>query len=359
MPAGESEETVQDFAAPRFNPDPARPLALLGACPAYGPTPLHRWRRSGASAITVKDETARFGLGAFKALGGAFAVAALIREAHETAGQAPLAPQEMMAEAARATAARLPFVCASAGNHGIAVAAGARLFGARARVHLSATVPEAFAERLRARGAEVVRSGPSYEASIEAAMADADATGAIHLADGSWPNYAHAPSLVMEGYTVIAEELRVAFEATGAWPTHVMLQAGVGGLAAAMAVMIRRNWAHQPEIVVVEPDAAPCLAASHDAGALREVAGPVSTMGRLDCKAPSMLAFEALEAAKVRYLAVPDHAAEDAAAWAARQGCPTTPSGAAELAGLFALEADATITADARPLVILSEGPEG
>ncbi|MEO1312206.1 MAG: pyridoxal-phosphate dependent enzyme, partial [Pseudomonadota bacterium] len=203
------------------------------------------------------------GLGAFKALGGVYAVAALLRQG--AAAGVPVG--EMAGEAARNRASGTVFVCASAGNHGMAVAAGARLFGAGCRIHLAETVPEAFARRLAAKGAEVVRSGATYEASIAAAIADAAATGAVHLADGSWPGYTHAPRLVMEGYTVMAEEMRSALEGTGRWPSHVFLQAGVGGLAAAVAVMIRRNWAVQPEIIVVEPEAAPCLAASHAAGA--------------------------------------------------------------------------------------------
>jgi diaminopropionate ammonia-lyase len=101
--------------------------------------------------------------------------------------------------------------------------------------------------RLSAKGAEVVRSGAVYEDSIAAAIADAEATGAIHLADGSWPGYTEPPRLVMEGYTVMAEETaRDLRSGEMAWPSHVYLQAGVGGMAAAVAAMIRSNWAVQP-----------------------------------------------------------------------------------------------------------------
>lgn len=334
----------------RFDPDPARPFALLAACPAYTPTPLRQISLHGRRVL-VKDETGRMGLGAFKALGGVYAVAALLAERWAEVHGERLTPGAFLRDEVRAFAAGLIFVCASAGNHGMAVAAGARVFGARARILLSDTVPGAFADRLQAKGAEVRRAGAVYEDSIAAAIEDAATTGAIHLADGSWPGYTHAPALVMEGYTVMAEEMRRVFEASGDWPTHVFLQAGVGGLAAAIATMIRRKWTVQPVIIVVEPEAAICLAASHEAGRPVEVEGPVSTMGRLDCKAPSLLAFEALEAAEVRYIAVSDAAAAEAAALLGEAGIATTPSGSAGLAGLVASD----LPIDARPLFVVSE----
>lgn len=325
--------------------DPRKPAALLAACPAYQSSPLDVVQLDGHD-ILVKDETARMGLGAFKALGGVYAVAQLI------AGKMarPVAAEELQSAAVRAVAERMTFVCASAGNHGMAVAAGAGLFGANARIHLADTVPEDFARRLRAKGAEVVRSGASYEVSIAAAIRDAEETGAVHLADGSWPGYTEPPRLVMEGYTVLAEEMRKQFETDGRWPSHVYLQAGVGGLAAAVAFMIRKNWAIQPQIVIAEPEAAPCLKESAKAGQLVTVDGPVSNMGRLDCKAPSMLAFDILQHTADRYVTITDEAAAQAVGVAQDLGYRSTPSG---VAGLAALIADGKRE---RPLVIISEG---
>ncbi|MFT5343651.1 MAG: diaminopropionate ammonia-lyase, partial [Paracoccaceae bacterium] len=266
----------------------------------------------------------------------------------EQAFGAPIVAADFLTEPVRNVAKTLTFICASAGNHGMAVAAGAALFGARARVHLAAPVPEEFASRLRAKGAEVVRSGETYEASIVVAIADADQSGGIHLADGSWPGYTQAPQFVMEGYTVMAEEMRATFEASGAWPSQVYLQAGVGGLAAAIAYMIRQNWQEQPEIIIVEPEAAPCIAQSVAAGKLVTVSGQVSDMGRLDCKDASMLAFEVLRETADRFVTISEAQAHSAVVAAKNAGFSTTPSGAAGLA--VALDE----TSD-RPLVILSE----
>ncbi|SDC42098.1 pyridoxal-phosphate dependent enzyme [Ruegeria marina] len=328
-----------------FPLDPAEPLRFLSVCPAYVATPLTR-ARIGGRDLWVKDESRRMGLGAFKALGGVYAVARLVAR-HLGCDE----PAELITDAVRSRASDLTFVCASAGNHGMAVAAGARLFGARARIHLAATVPESFAARLRGKGAEVVRSGAVYDEAVAAAIADAETTGALHLADGSWPGYTEPPRLVMEGYTVIAGEMRDSFAANSNWPSHVYLQAGVGGLAAAIAGMIRRDWTVQPEIVVVEPDAAPCLKASVAAGRVVTVTGPESIMGRLDCKVPSMLAFDILRHTADRFVTVSDAAAAAAADKSVQAGHRTSPSGAAGLAALLAEDAP-----PANPLVILSEG---
>lgn len=322
---------------------PARPLELLKACSVYASTPLVDAIIQNRHVL-IKDESARMGLGAFKALGGIYAVGQMIKETIDT----PITSAELLTDKVQDKAKSLTFICASAGNHGMAVATGAALFGARARVHLATPVPEEFAQRLRAKGAKVVRSGDTYEASIVAAMSDADQNNGIHLADGSWPGYTHAPHLVMEGYTVMAEEMRAEFEALGEWPTQVYLQAGVGGLAAAISYMIRLNWHEQPEIVIVEPTAAPCLAQSVAAGKLVTVNGPVSDMGRLDCKDASMLAFEILRIAADRFVTISEFQAKSAVQAAEAAGFSTTPSGAAGLAVALADTSE-------RPLVILSE----
>ncbi|UWR47148.1 pyridoxal-phosphate dependent enzyme [Phaeobacter inhibens] len=328
--------------------DPAKPQQMLHACPAYRPSPL-ALHEVANQQVWIKDETNRMGLGAFKAMGGVYAVAELLMRA------TGLTENDLTSDTGRAAASNVTFVCASAGNHGMAVAAGARLFGAACRIHLADTVPEDFVQRLRAKGSEVVRSGATYEESIAAAIKDAEENGAVHLADGSWPGYTEPPRLVMEGYTVIAQEMRDNFASSGQWPTHVYLQAGVGGLAGAMAYMIRANWTVQPEIIVVEPDAAPCLQQSARAGEMVTVEGPVSNMGRLDCKTPSMLAYEILSKAADRYVTISDPAALRGAEISATLGIASTPSGAAGLTALVQ-DLEAGTSPDMRPLVILSEG---
>jgi diaminopropionate ammonia-lyase len=320
-----------------------RPAEILKQCPNYSASPF-LYKQLSHRSVYLKDETQRMGLGAFKALGGVYAVAQLIRGND-------LSPNVTLT-AMREKAKGLTFVCASAGNHGMAVAAGARIFGAKARIHLSEIVPDDFVVKLKAQGAEVVRSGTTYEESVQIAIIDAAENDHIHLADGSWEGYTEPPRLVMEGYTVIAEEMRRSFTETGDWPTHVFLQAGVGGFAAAITYMIRKNWPTQPQIIIVEPEDAPCLRDGVKAGHVVTVEGPVSNMGRLDCKTASILALEILQVMADKFVTISDTQAQDAAEELSKLDIRTTPSGAAGVAALNASK----IEPNARPLVIITEG---
>ncbi|GAA2207781.1 diaminopropionate ammonia-lyase [Nonomuraea monospora] len=317
--------------------------------PAYRPTPVHRIPGlGGAGAAYVKDESGRMGLGSFKALGGAYAVHLL---AERDGGGAP-------------------FVCASAGNHGLSVAAGAAEIGVPCVVHLSEGVPEAFAERLRALGAQVRRTGHDYEASMAAAMAAAQEHGWRLVADSSWDGYTSVPLDVMRGYSVLFDELSGpgAFPppegATGPHdgaPTHVFVQAGVGGLAAAAAGYVRDRWGEQPKIVVVEPDGAPCLIESARAGEPTRVAGHLTTLGRLDCREPSLLAHRLLSHLADLYVTITDEQAAAATRLLAAHGVALSGCGAAGAAGLLALTPaarDALRLDDAaRVMLVGTEGP--
>ncbi|PCI79191.1 MAG: PLP-dependent lyase/thiolase [SAR86 cluster bacterium] len=340
----------------QFHLNPDNPMALLRACSAYCKTPLIKIVGLRSHRILIKDETHRMNLGSFKALGGVYAVAKLLAEQWEAGGRGKLEPEDFLNAEVKNFAQSITYVCASAGNHGLAVAAGAKLFGAQSRVYISQEVPGSFESRLNDQGAEVIRAGMTYEESVAAAIEDAALTGAVHLADGSWENYTQAPRLVMEGYTVVAEELREEFESKNEWPTHVYLQAGVGGLAGAIAYMIRKNWSVQPLIIIVEPNSAPCLKASNDAGRCVRVEGIVSNMGRLDCKEPSMIAHSILQLSNVEFITISDDDAIAATNYLDKQGIPTTPSGAAGYAGLSKLLSLQSQVAGFLPLVIVTEG---
>ncbi|MFD3190091.1 pyridoxal-phosphate dependent enzyme [Sedimentitalea sp. HM32M-2] len=339
-----------------FRPDFARALAFFDARQDYERSPLRELQTPDGLRFWAKDETARMGLGAFKALGAPYAVSRILAEAWHAKTGETLTAARMGDADIRDFAAPFTFVCASAGNHGMGVAAGARAMGAQSRIHLARTVPEGFARRLSALGAQVVRSGDVYDDSVAAAIADSDHSGATLLADGTWPGYTEIPKWVMEGYCVIAEELRTAFLTSGTWPTHVYLQAGVGGLAAAMAHMIRLNWSEQPELIVVEPAAAACLKASHQAGRPTRADGPDSDMGRLDCKEPSIVAWHVLQRCDVRYETLTEDEGAAAPRTLAALGVDTTPSGAAGFAAMTRQAAAIPGTGRFRPLVIVSEG---
>ena len=308
--------------------DPTAVRALYARCPVASETPLldvpDLAAEMGVESLHLKDERARMGLGSFKALGAACVIA---REAVDVVDD----PED---ESISTSLSDRVFVCASAGNHGLSVAAGARAFGARAIVYLSETVPEAFEERLAARGAETVRWGRDYEESMFAAARDAGANGWTLLSDSSWPGYVDIPSQVMEGYLIMGAEIRAQLSGT---PTHVFLQAGVGGMAAAMAAFVRAAWGDEPLVVVTEPAAAPALLESIRAGGPVLAPGPSSIMGRLDCKEPSHLALAELARSADWFTTITDEEVASTVDLLEGHHLPTTPSGAAGLAALHHL----------------------
>ncbi|WP_290496340.1 diaminopropionate ammonia-lyase [Hyphomonas sp. UBA4494] len=310
-------------------------LRALGHCPAYTATPLVGIDKLastlGIRKMSVKDETDRMGLGSFKALGGAYAVFdyLLNKSPHSQHASSDTLIKSLSDAAAGST-----FCCASAGNHGLSVAAGARLFGAQCTVFLAAPVPEAFAERLREFGAAVVRCGEGYDDSMAGALKAAQENNWVLIADSSWDGYLDVPSMVMQGYAVIGDEVLNACNETGDWPSHVFLQAGVGGLAGALANHIRLTWLQQPAIIVVEPENAACLMESMRNDRMTRVPAPGTNMGRLDCAEPSLLAYEILKETADSFVTVSDQSAAAAAQTLTSAGVATTPSGAAGFAAL-------------------------
>lgn len=326
---------------PMPSTDARRAQALVDRCPVAAQTPLSAAPTIATQAnvqdVWIKDERGRMGLGSFKALGAAYVIAC---------------------DAQEGDVRKRTYVTASAGNHGMSVAAGANAFGAASVVFIAQTVPESFAARLETQGARVVREGETYEDSLRAAEKAADENGWVLLSDGSWHGYIDRPYRLMEGYTILMAE---AIEQLPQAPTHIFLQAGVGGLACACAALARERWGDAPRIVVVEPDAAPALRGSIVAGKAVESSGPVSDMGRLDCKMPSIIALKGLARDADDFVLISEEEGQAGAALCTTAGFASSPSGAAGIAALVAVEADQRaamgITAQSRILCVMSEGP--
>ena len=323
--------------------DGAGVARLLGHCPVHAPTTLKGVpalaESVGVAEVWVKDERNRMGLGSFKALGAAHAIARRAETTFSGDWSTALAHET--------------FVTASAGNHGLSVAAGARIFGAKAVIYLAETVPDGFAQRLKDKGAVVKVEGADYEASMEAAAKAAAQEGWVLLSDSSWQGYVDLPMAVMEGYLQMAAE---AADAMPFPPTHILLQAGVGGLAAAVAAHARAVWGDGPQLIVVEPEAAPALFESIKAGRRVTAAGPVSTMGRLDCKTPSLVALNGLARDADVFVTLSEENAASGIRQLAAFDLATTPSGGAGLAARLTV---LDLGPAARVLAFLSEGPDG
>lgn len=337
-PYGAAERAVLSLARA------AEAAAAITRWDGYRATPLRSLgtlaQEAGVAEILYKDEGARFALKSFKALGGAYAVERLA--------------------AARGGGEGLVVCSATDGNHGRAVAWGAARVGARAVIYVHEGVSAGRAEAIRAIGAEVRREGAHYDASVRAAAEAAGREGWHIVSDTSWPGYEEVPKAVMQGYAVMAVEAIVQ----GAHPTHVFVQGGVGGVAAAvLSVFWERFGADRPILVVVEPDRADCLRASALAGRPTAVGGDLATlMAGLACGEPSPVAWAILHPGADAFMAVPDDAAVAAMRRLAALGIVGGESGVAGLAGLLAAAADPALRAvlrlDAGSRVLLF-GTEG
>ena len=328
--------------------------SYVTAHPELASTPLHKAkelaRSLGLKQLLLKDETARFGLPAFKALGAGFAVAQLMERGRIVRGDL--------------------LVCASEGNHGRAVARVARLHGLRARVYVGARVAVSRADAIALEGAEVVRVEGTYDDAVRRAAADATAPGTHVISDTAWPGYEEIPRLIMLGYTRLMDEAAAQWKAKP--PDLVVVPGGVGGLAAAVASWYAANPSvPRATLVCVEPFHAACVMESARTGRAVAIPGTLDTiMGGLRCGEASPAALPAVLEGYDAYLAIDDVWTRRAMLRLARPAAGERPiasgaSGAAGLAALMALQGDPQfapvrdalgISERTRAMVIVTEG---
>ena len=308
----------------------------------YAPTPLVSLptlaEALGIHAIHIKDEGKRLGLGSFKALGGAYAT---IRLAVETAAQALARPVDMAEwrspEVAK-VAADMTVACATDGNHGRSVAQGAALIGAQCVIFVHDGVSAARREAIARFGARIVRVKGDYDDSVAAASRAAEEQGWTIVSDTSWPGYERIPRLVMQGYTALLSEALAQLPTP---PTHVFIQAGVGGIAATVAAHFALVFGERrPFLTVVDPSSAACLFESAKVERPVKIArGRSTVMAMLECYEPSLVAWRILSRAADAFMTVEDEDAIAAMRHLAfpREGDPAIVAGESGGVGLAAL----------------------
>lgn len=311
-------------------------LAIIRA--ARLPTPLKYApllaERCGVGSVWVKDETQR-PLGNFKILGGAVAgLKALAAWADCTV--------EILIE--RRGKLTLPaLICASDGNHGLAVATGAAAAGARATIVLHELVPDARRERIAATGATIEIVAGTYDDAVEHAEKLAAANDAILIPDTSADDDNSIVAVVTKGYEQISREIIDALGDLGApSPSHLFAQAGVGGLAAAMCTGIGSRLASPARIVVVEPEAAACVEHALSTGRIERIAGSLETSAEmLACGLASAPAVAVLRQFRASCMTVSEGDLLEAVSLLLEAtGIHSTPSGAAGVAGLVSACSD-------------------
>jgi len=371
-------------AAAAAEPYPAAAAAILNgdgfsaaeneirSWPGYAPTPLRRLpglaHRLGIAALHYKDEGGRFGLRSFKALGGAYAVFRLLAKAiMQMNGGQPVTARALVAGEHKDIVANITVTCATDGNHGRSVAWGAQLFGCRCVVFVHEHVSAARRAAIAHYGAEVIEVRGNYDDSVRHAAREAGRNGWTVVSDTTYEGYREIPVDVMHGYGVMARE--IIGQMAGPLPTHVVVQAGVGGLAAAICAAFWIGWGERrPQLVIVEPTRADCCFRSAQAGVPVAVSGALDTvMAGLACGEVSPLAWEILGRGANAFAVVGDRYALDAMRALARPaaGDPAIVAGETGVCGLALLlglheqpehRAALALTAASRVLLIGSEG---
>ena len=290
--------------------------AFHSSFPGYAPTPLLRLdglaKALGVGAIYVKDESGRFGLNAFKSLGGSYAVGSCAAD-RLGVDIGALGYDRLVSPEVRSALGELTFVTATDGNHGRGVAWTAKVLGQRAVVFMpKGSSPERL-ENIRALGAEASVTEYNYDGTVACAAACAEKNGWVLVQDTSWEGYETVPRRIMEGYTTMGSELA---EQLGAeTPTHVFLQAGVGAMSGALAEFFADLYGPaRPLVTIVEPNAADCIfrTAQADDGTLHSVGGSLNTiMAGLACGVPCSLAWDALSRYADAFASIPDPVAAE------------------------------------------------
>jgi diaminopropionate ammonia-lyase len=337
-----------------------RARELHHALEGYAATPLHGAptlaAELGLGAVLLKDESSRFGLPAFKALGAWWATAWAVADC---LGEPALATRP---EALRdhACGAPLTLVCATEGNHGRAVARAARWLGLEAWVVVPDATTPGRVQAIEDEGARVEHVDGDYDAAVRRA---ASLAGDRHLviADTSWPGYEDVPRRVVEGYATIFAELDAQLD--GRTVDLVIVPIGVGSLAAAAARHFRATPGERPRLVGLEPIDAACLLASARAGHPVTIGGELrSAMAGLNCPTPSMDAWPQLAAAFDAFCAVGDDHVLEGMRRLAGEGLDRGGCAGGVVGGLTALLSDPAhrealaLPERATALLVLTEG---
>ena len=242
--------------------------------PSYEATPLISLNKLSKELnlnnVFYKDESKRFGLKSFKALGGAYAV-------------------EKVSNGKK----NMVIATATAGNHGRSVAWGSQRLDLKCKIFISEFVSEYRANEMKKLGADVIRVNGNYEASLNECLDQSKKNGWQIVQDVAWQDYELVPKLTMAGYSVMIKEISTQ---TDQYITHVFLQAGVGGMAAGSIAGIANYFKRIPKIIIVEPESADCVLQSIENGSIKKIdIKKESIMGGMSCGEVSLVPWKILK----------------------------------------------------------------
>lgn len=318
------EEWIKAVHSKRRPGDSLSPVAQFGvknarqvrkfheSFPEYKETPLaaldHLSEELGVAKIYVKDESYRFGLNAFKVLGGSYCLGKYIAEqlGEEIGG---LSYEKLISSRVKEKLGELTFVTATDGNHGRGIAWTASRLGQKSVVYMPKGSSKERLNHIKALGADASITELNYDDAVRLANENAGKFGWIMVQDTAWEGYEKIPAWIMQGYTTMADE--ASGQLNGEKPTHIFLQAGVGAMAGAVAGYFADLYGdgERPIITVVEPNRADCIyqTAEADDGTLHPVRGDMNTiMAGLACGEPCTIGWEVLRDHADYFVSMPD-----------------------------------------------------
>lgn len=287
--------------------------AFHASFPVYKETPLAVLRETagllGIDNIYVKDESYRFGLNAFKVLGGSYAIGNyLAQKLGKTISEMPY--ERLVSEEVRKELGDITFVTATDGNHGRGVAWTAGRLRQRAVVYMPKGSAAERLENIRAEGAEASITDLNYDGAVRLANRQAQEKGWVMVQDTAWEGYEDIPQWIIQGYGTMGYE---AYTQLPEKPTHIFLQAGVGSMAGAVAGFFAGVYGKdRPIITIVEPDKADCIFRTAKAadGRLHFVTGDMDTiMAGLACGEPCSIGWNVLKDYADYFISCPDYMA--------------------------------------------------
>ena len=258
----------------------------ISAWDGYSPTPLAELNKLSKelnlNKIFYKDESKRFDLKSFKALGGAYAVEKVSKGNKD-----------------------IVVATATAGNHGRSVAWGAKRLGLKCKIFISEFVSDARGQAMSELGADVIKVKGNYEKSLIECIKQSTENNWQIVQDVAWKDYMNVPKLTMAGYTVMMKE--IADQINQNKISHIILQAGVGGMAGAMIAGVARYLENIPVTIVVEPDSAACVLESIRSGKIEKIdIKRESLMGGMSCGEVSLVPWEILKNSVKFCISLPD-----------------------------------------------------
>ena len=281
----DAKTDLADFSTAEMS----KALAFHKTIPGYAPTPLRSLSNLAASLglgkVFIKDESYRFGLNAFKVLGGSYAIARyLAKKLGKDISEMPFGV--MTSAEVKAKLGDVTFATTTDGNHGRAVAWTAKMLNQKSVVHMPKGSTQYRLDAIRAEGAYADITDMNYDDTVRMTAKEAEENGYVIVQDTAWEGYVEIPLWIMQGYGTLALETDLQLAQAEVTPTHVFVQAGVGSLAGAVQGYFSGKYGKNVKVVVVETRAADCLykSAVINDGEPHAVGGDIQTiMAGLAC----------------------------------------------------------------------------